>query len=348
METRELGGSGVRVPMLSFGTVTFGGDSPLARELGGLGVAEATRLVDLCLDAGVSMFDTADIYSGGEAEEVLGRALGGRRNRVLIASKAFGRTGPGEHDAGLSRRHLIAACEASLRRLGTEWIDLYQVHGFDALTPLEETLTALDELVRAGKVRQIGCSNFAGWQLMKALAVSAHLDCSSFVTQQIYYSAAGRDAELDLMPLARDQNLGVLVWGPLAGGLLSGKFRRGDPLDQGRMAVPGTRDLFDPTTAFGVLDVAREIAEARGVSVAQVSINWLLAKPGVTSVILGARTEDQLLDNLGAASFRLGADEVARLDAAGPGRVPYPHWHQRSVYGAERNPEPASIRADWA
>jgi aryl-alcohol dehydrogenase-like predicted oxidoreductase len=294
------------------------------------------------------MFDTADIYSGGAAEEVLGRALGGRRNRVLIASKAFGRTGPGEHDAGLSRRHLIAACEASLRRLGTEWIDLYQVHGFDALTPLEETLTALDELVRAGKVRQIGCSNFAGWQLMKALAVSAHLDCSSFVTQQIYYSAAGRDAELDLMPLARDQNLGVLVWGPLAGGLLSGKFRRGDPLDQGRMAVPGTRDLFDPTTAFGVLDVAREIAEARGVSVAQVSINWLLAKPGVTSVILGARTEDQLLDNLGAASFRLGADEVARLDAASPGRVPYPHWHQRSVYGAERNPEPASIRADWA
>lgn len=348
METRELGASGVRVPVLSFGTVTFGGDSPLARTLGGLGVEAATRLVDLCLDAGVTLFDTADIYSDGAAEEVLGRALAGRRNQVLVASKAYGRTGPGEHDVGLSRRHLVAACEASLRRMGTEWIDLYQVHGFDALTPLEETLTALDELVRAGKVRQIGCSNFAGWQLMKALAVSAHLDCSSFVAQQIYYSAAGRDAEHDLMPLARDQNLGVLVWGPLAGGLLSGKFRRDDPLDRGRMAVPGTRDLFDPDNAFDVLDVAREIAEARGVSVAQVSINWVLAKPGITSVILGARTEEQLLDNLGAASFRLAADEVARLDAAGRGRMPYPHWHQRSVYGSERNPEPDSIRADWA
>ena len=347
METRALGGSGVRVSALSFGTVTFGGNSPLARTLGGLDVSEATRLVDMCLDAGVTLFDTADIYSDGEAESILGRALAGRRNRVLIASKAFGRTGPGEHDAGLSRRHLIAACEATLRRLGTDRVDLYQVHGFDALVPLEETMGALDELVRSGKVRQVGCSNFAGWQLMKALSISQQLDCVPFVAQQIYYSAAGRDAELDLLPLALDQGLGVLVWGPLAGGLLSGKFRRGDPLDRGRMAVPGTRDLFDPATAFDVVETAGEIAAERGVSVAQVSINWLMAKPAVTSVILGARTEQQLQDNLGAAQFRLTPAEVERLDAAGPGRLPYPHWHARSVYGAERNPAAASIRADW-
>ena len=347
METRELGNSGVRVPVLSFGTVTFGGDSPLARALGGLDAREATGLVDRCLDAGVNLFDTADIYSDGDAERVLGRALAGRRNRALIASKAYGRTGPGEHDIGLSRRHLVAACEASLRRLGTDWLDLYQVHGFDALTPLEETLAALDELVRSGKVRHVGCSNFAGWQLMKALGVSQQIDCVAFVAQQIYYSVAGRDAELELLPLARDQGLGVLVWGPLAGGLLSGKFQRGDPLDRGRMAVPGTRDLFDPATAFDVIDVATAIAAERGVSVAQVSINWLLARPGITSVILGARTAEQLEDNLGAARFRLTAQEVGRLDAAGRGRLPYPHWHQRSIYGSERNPEPPSIRDDW-
>jgi aryl-alcohol dehydrogenase-like predicted oxidoreductase len=304
-------------------------------------------MVSVCLDAGLTLFDTADIYSEGEAEQVLGRALAGRRNGVLIASKAYGRTGPGPEDLGSSRRHLIRACEASLKRLDTDWIDLYQLHGFDSLVTLEETLSALDDLVRSGKVRQVGCSNFAGWQVMKALGIAKESSYARFASQQIYYSAAGRDAELDLIPVALDQNLGVLVWGPLAGGLLSGKFRRGDALSSGRMAVPGTRELFDPETAFDVLDTARLISEQRGVSVAQVSINWLLAKPGVTSVILGARTMEQLIDNLGAAGFRLSVDEIRSLDRAGAGRMPYPHWHQRSIYGAERNPARDSIRPGW-
>jgi aryl-alcohol dehydrogenase-like predicted oxidoreductase len=304
-------------------------------------------MVSVCLDAGLTLFDTADIYSEGEAEQVLGRALAGRRNGVLIASKAYGRTGPGPEDLGSSRRHLIRACEASLKRLDTDWIDLYQLHGFDSLVTLEETLSALDDLVRSGKVRQVGCSNFAGWQVMKALGIAKESSYARFASQQIYYSAAGRDAELDLIPVALDQNLGVLVWGPLAGGLLSGKFRRGDALSSGRMAVPGTRELFDPETAFDVLDTARLSSEQRGVSVAQVSINWLLAKPGVTSVILGARTMEQLIDNLGAAGFRLSVDEIRSLDRAGAGRMRYPHWHQRSIYGAERNPARDSIRPGW-
>jgi aryl-alcohol dehydrogenase-like predicted oxidoreductase len=316
--------------------------------MGGLPLPEASRLIDICLDAGVNLFDTADIYAEGEAEEFLGRILRGRRNRALIATKAFGRTGPGPDEVGNSRLHLIRACEASLRRLGTDWIDLYQLHGFDALIPLEETVRALDDLVRAGKVRYVGCSNFAAWQLMKALAIADRTAAHRFASQQIYYSLAGRDAEQDLIPLSLDQNVGVLVWGPLASGLLSGKFRRGDAFaEDTRMAVPGTQSLFELEKAFDIVDVARQIAAARGVSVAQVALNWLLAKPGVTSVILGARTEQQLLDNLGAARWRLSRAEVAALNDVSAVRLPYPFWHQRSIYQCERNPIPPSVRDDW-
>lgn len=344
---RRLGSTNLDVSVLGFGTATFGGTSDLARLVGGVGPRDAARFVDMCREAGVNLFDSADIYSEGEAEILLGRALGAIRHSVMIATKASGRTGPGADDVGSSRRHLMEACEASLKRLGTDYIDLYQLHGFDALTPLEETVRALDDLVKSGKVRHVGCSNFSAWQVMKTLCVAEKASCTPLASQQIYYSLVGRDAEHELIPLSVDQNLGVVVWGPLASGFLSEKTSRGraySPATRLGAGVPGSNDLFDSNSAFDVLEVAREIALARDKSVSQVAINWLLSKPGVTTVTLGARSVEQLRDNLQAITWRLTEEELERLDAVGAPRIPYPLWHQRSVYQIERNPVPSARR----
>jgi aryl-alcohol dehydrogenase-like predicted oxidoreductase len=341
MEYRKLGGSGLMVPALSLGTGTFGGAGFL-EAWGSTQAAEATRLVDLCLEAGLSMFDSADVYSDGLAEEVLGQAIRGRRDQVLISTKAAFRSGPGANDAGTSRQHLLQAVEASLRRLGTDHIDLYQVHGFDALTPVEETLATLGELVRAGKVRYIGCSNFSGWHLMKSLAVSERYGLARYVAHQAYYSLVGRDYEWELMPLALDQGVGTVVWSPLGWGRLTGKIRRGQPLPetsrlQSRRQVDAAPPLSDEYL-FRVVDAIDEVARETGKSVPQIALNWLLQRPTVASVIIGARNEEQLRQNLGAVGWNLTAEQVARLDAASATTPAYPYWHQRGF--ADRNPPP--------
>jgi aryl-alcohol dehydrogenase-like predicted oxidoreductase len=341
MEQRQLGRSGLQVPVLSFGTVTFGGGSDFFRAWGASDVAEATRLVDICLDAGANMFDSADVYSQGLSEQILGRAIAGRRDRVLISTKGTFRTGPGPNDVGSSRAHLIAACEASLRRLGTDYIDLYQLHAFDAMTPVEETLSALDDLVRAGKIRYIGCSNFSGWHLMKSLAVSDRHGWARYVAHQAYYSLIGREFEWELMPLALDQGVGTAVWSPLGWGRLTGKIRRGSPPpDTSRL--PATRHAAPPLDdeyLYTVVDALDEVARETGRSVPQVAINWLLRRPTVSTVILGARDEAQLRDNLAAASWALTPAQVARLDASSVRMLTYPYWHQRHEFSS-RNPPP--------
>jgi aryl-alcohol dehydrogenase-like predicted oxidoreductase len=329
MEYRQLGSSGLRVSALTLGTMTFGGRDRFAF-VGDTDVPGAIRQVDLCLDRGVNFIDTANVYSAGVSEQMLGEALKGRRDRVLIATKARIGMGPGPNDAGLSRHHLIAECEASLRRLGTDYIDLYQVHEWDGQTPLEETLEALDALVRSGKVRYIGASNYAGWQLMKALAVSDRHGYQRFVTQQIYYSLEARDAEYELMPLAVDQGVGILVWSPLAGGLLSGKFRRGQKWPEGTRALSdwGEPPVRDQEKLYNTIEVLVEIGKGHGVSAAQVALAWLLGRPGVVSLIVGARTEEQLADNLEAVDLKLSDEERARLEAVSRPPLIYPHWHQ--------------------
>lgn len=328
MEYRRLGRSGLFVSALTLGTMTFGGKGNFSA-VGSTGVEEATRQVDLCLEAGVNLFDTADVYSNGESEEILGRAVAGRRDRVLLATKARFPSGDGPNDAGLSRHHLIRACEASLRRLGTDYIDLYQVHEWDGLTPQEETLEALDTLVRQGKVRYVGCSNHSGWQLMKALGLSGRLGYQRYVSQQIYYSLEARDAEYELVPLALDQGCGILVWSPLAGGLLSGKYRRGRDATEGRhLRGWDEPPVRDPEKLYDTVDVLVEIADGHGVSAAQVALAWLLGRPGVASVIIGARTEEQLADNLAAADLRLSEEERGRLDEVSAPPLIYPFWHQ--------------------
>lgn len=319
--------------------MTFGGSGPFA-SVGNVDVSGARRLIDRCLDAGVNLIDTADIYSFGLAEEIVGEALDGRRDRVLIATKARMSMGEGPNDAGLSRQHLIEACEASLRRLRTDHIDLYQVHEWDGQTPLEETLEALDGLVRAGKVRYVGCSNYTGWQLLKALGVSDRHGYQRFVSEQIYYSLQAREAEYELVPAAIDQGLGVLVWSPLAGGLLSGKYRRGE---QGARQVSGWDEppVRDPEALYDTIEVLVEISETHGVSAAQVAISWLLGRPAVSSVIIGTRTEEQLADNLAAADLQLSADERARLDAITQPALLYPYWHQ--ARGASDRLSPADL-----
>jgi aryl-alcohol dehydrogenase-like predicted oxidoreductase len=337
MEMRCLGRSGLRVSALSFGTMTFGGEGFFSK-MGQTQTDDARRLVGLCLDSGVNLFDTADVYSNGASESILGQALGSRREEALIATKVFARMGGGPNDAGLSRHHIIEGCEASLRRLGTDYIDLYQSHSFDAMTPLEETLSAFDSLIRAGKVRYIGCSNYSGWHLMKALAISERDGFERFVSQQIYYSLAARDAEHELVPLALDQGVGILVWSPLAFGLLSGKFRRGQPRPAGsRLSEMDLMGLADEERAYSIVDVLDQVARSRGVSIAQAALNYLLRKPGVTSVIVGARNEQQLRDNLAAATWQLTDDEVHRLDEISATPVPYPYWHQQR-FASERNP----------
>ncbi len=329
MDYRQLGRSGLRVSALSLGTMTFGGRGSMA-SVGTTDVAGARRQLDMCLDAGVNLIDTADVYSAGVSEEILGEALQGRRDRLLIATKARMPMGDGPNDAGLSRHHIIAGCEASLRRMKVDHIDLFQVHEWDGHTPLDETLHALDTLVRDGKVRYVGASNYAGWQLMKALAVADAHGYQRFVSQQIHYTLQAREAEYELVPLTIDQGVGILVWSPLAGGLLSGKFRRGQRGPEGTRALSDWNEppVRDQDALYDIVDALVEVGEAHGVSAAQVALAWLLGRPGVTSLVIGARTDEQLADNLAAASLELTAEERARLDEVSEPPLLYPYWHQ--------------------
>jgi aryl-alcohol dehydrogenase-like predicted oxidoreductase len=324
-----LGASGLKVSALTMGTMTFGGRGGFAN-VGTTGVDEARRQVELCLEAGINLIDTADVYSGGLSEEILGQVLHGRRDEVLIATKVRMEMGPGPNDAGLSRHHILSGCEASLRRLGTDHIDLYQVHEWDGLTPLEETLEALDLLVQAGKVRYVGASNYTGWQLMKALGTAERTGLPRFVSEQIYYSLQARDAEYELIPAAVDQGLGVLVWSPLAGGLLSGKYRRGQEPPAGSRQLTDWNEppVYDQETLYDTVEVLVAIGAEHGVSAAQVALAYLLGKPAVTSLVVGARTTAQLMDNLAAADLVLTADERDRLDKVSAPPLIYPYWHQ--------------------
>ncbi|KYF77004.1 aldo/keto reductase [Sorangium cellulosum] len=345
MEFRLLGGSGFKVPVLSLGTGTFGGGNEFFRGWGATDVAEATRLVDVSLEAGMNMFDSADIYSNGLAEEILGQAIKGRRDRVIISTKATFRFGPGPNDVGSSRHHLLRSVEGSLRRLQTDYIDLFQLHGFDALTPVEETLGTLDDLVRAGKIRYLGCSNFSGWHLMKSLAVSEKYGLSRYVAHQAYYSLVGRDYEWELMPLALDQKVGAVVWSPLGWGRLTGKIRRGQPLPEvsrlrNKLAAEGGPQV-DEEYLYRVVDALDEVAKETGKTVPQIAINWLLQRPSVANVIIGARNEEQLRQNLGAIGWTLTPAQIARLDAASKTPLAYPYFHQTGF--AERNPFPVAV-----
>jgi aryl-alcohol dehydrogenase-like predicted oxidoreductase len=333
MEYRQLGASGLRVSALGLGTMTFGGRDRFAY-VGTTGVEAAKRQIDQCLDVGVNLVDTADVYSNGLAEDILGEALRGRRDRVVLATKARMPMGDGPNDAGLSRHHLIASCDASLRRLGVDHIDLYQVHEWDGVTPVEETLHALDHLVQSGKVRYVGCSNYAGWQMTKALGVSDRRGYQRFVGQQIYYSLQARDAEYELIPAAIDQGVGILVWSPLAGGLLSGKYRRDQPGPEGssrQLTEWNEPPVRDAEQLYDIVDALVEIAAAHDASAAQVALAWVIDRPGITSVLIGARTEEQLADNLGAADLRLDAAERARLDELSALPLLYPFWHQAAT-----------------
>jgi len=338
MEYRNLGASGLKVPALSFGTGTFGGSGPLFGAWGNTDVAEARRLIDVCLEAGVTLFDTADVYSNGASEEVLGEALRGRRDQALISTKTALPMGDGPNDAGASRERLIRAVDAALRRLRTDYIDLLQLHAFDASTPLEETLSTLDDLVRAGKLRYVGVSNFAGWELMRSLAVAERYGYPRYVAHQVYYSLIGRDYEWELMPLGRQQNVGALVWSPLGWGRLTGKIRRGQALPA-TSRLHATADFGPPVEderLYRVVDALDVVAQEVSKSVAQVAINWLLRRPTVASVILGARNEEQLRDNLGAAGWALSAEQIGRLDAASAVEAPYPYFPYRRQAGFAR------------
>jgi aryl-alcohol dehydrogenase-like predicted oxidoreductase len=333
MEYRLLGRSGLKISTLTMGTMTFGGKG-WAKTVGDLDVAEARRLVDMCVDAGVNLLDTADVYSQGVSEEILGEIIGGpRRSGVLIATKARFPMGSGPNDAGSSRYHLINACEASLRRLRTDVIDLFQLHEWDGQTPLEETMEALDTLVRQGKVRYIGCSNFSGWHIMKALGISEREKRERFVSQQIHYTPEARDAENELLPISIDQGLGVLVWSPLAGGLLSGKHRRNQAAPEGTRQFAGWTEppIRDENRLWNIVETLVSIAEERSVSAAQVALAWLIGRRAVTSVIIGGRTEAQFRDNLAAADLKLSDEERKRLDDVSLMPLLYPYWHQRNT-----------------
>jgi aryl-alcohol dehydrogenase-like predicted oxidoreductase len=329
MRYRQLGASGLRVSVLSMGTMTFGGKGGFA-SVGSTDLDEARRQLDACLEAGINLVDTANSYSAGVSEEIVGQALEGRRDDVLLATKARMPMGDGPNDAGLSRHHLVRQCEASLRRLRTDHIDLYQVHEWDGQTPLEETLQALDDLVRAGKVRYVGCSNYAGWQLMKALGIAERRGLTRFVSQQIHYTLQAREAEYELLPTAIDQGLGVLVWSPLAGGLLSGKYRRGEAGPEGSRLLSGWDEppVRDQDKLYDIVEVLVEVAKDRGASPAQVALAWLLERPAVTSLVIGARNREQLADNLGAADLSLAKEERRRLEEVSRPPLLYPYWHQ--------------------
>ena len=341
MDYRRLGASGFTVPALSFGTGTFGGKGEFFQAWGSTDVKEASRLIDICLDAGLTMFDTADIYSAGAAEEVLGGAIKGRpRDGLIISTKATFRFGDAPNDVGSSRHHLVAAVEKSLKRLGTDYIDLFQLHGFDALTPVEEVLSTLDTLVRAGKIRYTGVSNFSGWHVMKSLAAAERYGFPRYVANQTYYSLVGRDYEWELMPLGLDQGLGAVVWSPLGWGRLTGKIRRGEPLPQ-TSRLHKTAEMgppLDDEYVYSVVDALDAVAAETGRTVPQIALNWVLGRPTVSSVIVGARNEEQLRQNLGAVGWTLTAEQVKRLDAASARPAAYPYWHQAGF--AERNPPP--------
>ena len=342
MEYRQLGGSGLKVPALSFGAGTFGGGNEFFRAWGQTDVDEARRLVDICMEAGVNLFDTADVYSDGLSEQILGKALAGRRHEVLISTKATFAMGKGPNDLGSSRHHLTFSLESSLRRLGTDYVDIYHMHGFDAATPVEETLATLDGFVESGKVRYIACSNFSGWHLMKSLAVSERYGWARYVGHQVYYSLIGREYEWELMPLALDQKVGALIWSPLGWGRLTGKLRRGAPLPE-VSRLHQTAQFGPPVDGeylYKVLDAVGEVARETGKSVSQIALNWLLGRPSVSTVILGARNEDQLRQNLGAVGWKLSQEHVAKLDAASRVTRAYPYWHQAGF--TERNPLPVS------
>ena len=336
MEFRSLGGSGLMVPVLSFGTGTFGDANSRFKAFGTNGPEEATRLVDICLEAGLNMFDTADVYSEGAAEEILGQAVKGRRDSVLISTKATFRAGPGANDIGSSRHHLTRSVESSLRRLGTDHIDLFQLHGFDAVTPIEETLGTLDTLVQAGKVRYVGCSNFSGWHLMKSLAISEKYGLPRYIAHQAYYSLIGRDYEWELMPLGLDQKVGAVVWSPLGWGRLTGKLRRGAPKPEtsrlNEQAAVDAGPPVDDDYLYAVVDALDAIAQDTGKTVPQVALNWLLQRPTVSTVIVGARNEAQLCQNLGAVGWDLSPAHMAKLNEASQVRPSYPYWHQHQRY----------------
>ena len=332
MEYNRLGRSGLRVPALGFGTATFGGGGEFFKAWGSTDAGGATRLVDVCLDHGVSLFDSADVYSAGMAEEILGEAIKGRRNHVLISTKATFQAGDGPNDYGSSRQHLTQAIEGSLRRLGAEHIDLFQLHGQDFNTPVEETLATLDGFVRAGKIRYVGCSNFSGWHLMKSLAASDRYGFPRYVAHQAYYSLLNRDYEWELMPLGLDQGVGCVVWSPLGWGKLTGRIRRGQPAAPGTRAanIPGTGPQYDEERLFRIVDALDAVATETGRSVTQVALNWLLRRPTVSTVIVGARDEAQLVQNLGAVGWALTDAQVAALNEASDVLPAYPVWHQRS------------------
>ncbi|ANK86461.1 MULTISPECIES: aldo/keto reductase [unclassified Rhizobium] len=335
MEYRNLGASGLRVPVLSFGAGTFGGSGPLFGAWGNTDAEEARRLVDICLEAGVNLFDTADVYSAGASEEVLGQAIRGRRDAVLISTKTALPMGEGPQDWGTSRVRLIRATEDALRRLGTDYLDLLQLHAFDASTPVEEVLSTLDDLVAAGKIRYVGVSNFSGWELMKSLAAAERWGYPRYVAHQVYYSLAGRDYEWELMPLGADQGVGALVWSPLAWGRLTGKIRRGEPLPAASRLHETAQygPPVDDERLFDVIEVLNSIAAETGKAVAQIAINWLLGRPTVSSVIIGARNEDQLRQNLAAADWSLSKDQIERLDAVSAVTAPYPYFPYRRQQG---------------
>jgi aryl-alcohol dehydrogenase-like predicted oxidoreductase len=343
MEYRQLGASGFKVPVLSLGTGTFGGGNEFFKAWGASDVAEATRLVDICLEAGLTMFDSADGYSNGMAEEILGQAIKGRRDQVIVSTKGTFPRGPGPNDLGSSRHHLTKAVEASLRRLGTDYIDLYQLHAFDAVTPVEEALDTLDGMVRAGKIRYIGCSNFSGWHLMKSLAASEKRGLARYVAHQAYYSLVGRDYEWELMPLALDQKVSAVVWSPLGWGRLTGKIRRGQPMPQASRLQ--NKLAFDKGPQvpeeylYRVVDALDAAAKETGKTIPQVALNWLLQRPSVATIIIGARNEEQLRQNLGATGWALTPAQIAKLDAASAVPLPYPYWHQRGTF-LDRNPPP--------
>lgn len=343
MEYRYLGGSGLKVPALSLGTATFGGGNEFFKAWGASDVKEATRMTDMALEAGINLLDTADIYSEGLSEEIVGEVMKGRRQKFLLSTKTTFRFGEGPNDAGSSRFHIINAVDASLKRLKTDFIDIYHMHGFDARTPIEETLGALETLVQSGKVRYIAASNFSGWQLMKSLSISEKYGWSRYVAHQVYYSLVGRDYEWELMPLAKEQKVGAIVWSPLGWGRLTGKIRRGQPLpDQSRLHK--TTDKGPPVDnehLYKVVDALDEISKETDKTITQVALNWLLQRPTVSSVIVGARNEDQLKQNLGAVGWNLNKDQISRLDQASKVAPAYPYWHQLGF--AERNPFPTDL-----
>jgi aryl-alcohol dehydrogenase-like predicted oxidoreductase len=341
MEYRLLGKSGLKVPVLTLGTATFGGKDTFFNTFKDTDVASATRMVDICLEAGLTMFDSADTYGGGASEQILGQAIKGRRDQVLISTKATFGSGPGPNDVGSSRYHLIRQVEQSLRRLQTDYIDLFQLHGFDAQTPVEETLRTLDDMVQAGKIRYTGCSNFSGWHLMKSLAVSERYGWTRHVAHQAYYSLVGREYEWELMPLAVDQNVGTVVWSPLGWGRLTGKIRRGQPLPEDSRLR--SKRAFDngpqvpEERLFRVVDALEAVAQQTGKTIPQIAINWLIGRPTVVSVIIGAHGEDQLRENIAAAGWSLSSEHLALLDEASAEPKIYPYWHQA---GFSRNPFP--------